>query len=99
MEAMRQRIREVAAILKLSEEQIARPLTLRHQEIGGFCLGHGIQAEWLLEGRRRIFKGDPIEVGPNMTGAEFAEVVRTLPKSAQQEIEAKLREMVQEQKP
>ncbi|MCA1546434.1 hypothetical protein I6F36_06395 [Bradyrhizobium sp. BRP19] len=94
-EAMRRRIREVAAILKLSEEQIEWPLTLKHREIGRFCLEHGVQAEWLLEGRGRIFKDDPIEVGPNMTGAEFAEVVRTLPIADQQAIAVKLREFAE----
>ncbi|WP_407160171.1 hypothetical protein [Bradyrhizobium sp. STM 3557] len=94
-EAMRRRIRKVAAILKLSEEQIEWPLTLRHREIGRFCLKHGVQAEWLFEGRGRIFKDDAIEVGPNMTGAEFAEVVTTLPMADRRAIEAKLRQLAE----
>ena len=30
--------------------------------------------EWLLENRGRIFRTDPIVLGPNMTGAEFAAI-------------------------
>ncbi len=68
-------------------------MTLRHREIGRFCLERGIQAEWLLEGRGRTFRDDPIEVGPNMTGAEFVEF--TLPIADQQAISAELRQIAE----
>jgi hypothetical protein len=48
----------------------------------------------LLEGKGRIFKKNPITLNPNMTGSEFAAVVRTLPAADQRLIEARLREMV-----
>jgi hypothetical protein len=37
---------------------------------------------------------DPIELSPNMTGSEFASVVRTLPLADQRKIEAKAREIL-----
>jgi hypothetical protein len=96
-EAMRRRIREVARIRNLSREQINWPLTLRHRAIGEFMIEHGVCGEWLLEGRGRIFKDDPIEIGPNMTGAEFAEIVRTLPAAQQRTIEATVRQLAERQ--
>jgi hypothetical protein len=92
-EAMRRRIRDVAASRDLSDEEIKSALTLKHQEIARFSEQHGVNIEWLLEGRGRIFKKDPITINPNMTGSEFAAVVRTLPAADQRSIEAKLREM------
>ncbi|HZR88392.1 MAG TPA: hypothetical protein VFB02_16410 [Bradyrhizobium sp.] len=92
-EAMRKRIREVAASRNLSEQQIKPALTLKHHHIGLFCDQYGVQLEWLLEGRGRMFENDPIELGPNMTGTEFATVVSELPIAAQREIAALMREM------
>jgi hypothetical protein len=77
----------------LSDEEIKPALTLKHREIARFSEQHGVNMEWLLEGKGRIFKTDPITVNPNMTGSEFAAVVRTLPAAEQRLIEAKLREM------
>jgi len=49
--AMRQRIRDVAASRDLSEEEIKPALTLKHHEIGEFTEKHGVNVEWLLEGK------------------------------------------------
>jgi hypothetical protein len=94
-EAMRRRIGDVAASRDLSDEEIKPALTLKHQEIARFSEHHGVNIEWLLEGKGRIFKKDPITINPNMTGSEFAAVVRTLPTADQRAIEARLREMVE----
>jgi hypothetical protein len=95
-EAMRQRIREVAASRGLSDEQIEPVLRLKHEEVGNFTEKHGVNLAWLLEGRGRIFKTDPIRLGPIMTEDEFAAVVTTLPMADQQAIGAMLRDLSQE---
>lgn len=95
-DAMRQRIREVAASRDLSDEEIKPVLRLKHHEIGKFTEKHGVNLEWLLEGKGRIFKKDPITLNPNMTGGEFAAVVATLPPADQQAISTKMREILQE---
>lgn len=94
-EAMRQRIRDVAASRDLCDEEIKAALTLKHEPIWQFSQQHGVNLEWLLEGKGRIFKKDPIELSPNMTGSEFAEIVTTLPVTDQRAIEAKMRELLQ----
>jgi hypothetical protein len=58
-DAMRQRIRDIAASRDLSDEEIRPVLKLRHEEIGRFTEAHGVNLEWLLEGRGRIFKIGP----------------------------------------
>jgi len=80
-EAMRRRIRDIAASRDLSEEEIKPVLTLKHHEIAKFTEKHGVNLEWLLEGKGRIFEKYP-------SAAELAAVVRTLPKAEQQMIEA-----------
>jgi hypothetical protein len=57
-EAMRRRIRDVAASRDLSDEEIKPALTLKHQEIACFSDQHDVNIEWLLEGTGRIFKKD-----------------------------------------
>ncbi len=57
---------------------------------------HGVNVEWLLEGKGRIFKKDPIRLSPNMTGGELAAVVATMPMADQQAIRATIREILQE---
>jgi hypothetical protein len=57
-EAMRRRIRDVAASRDLSGEEIKPALTLKHQEIACFSEQHDVNIEWLLEGTGRIFKKD-----------------------------------------
>jgi hypothetical protein len=96
-EAMRQRIRDVAASRDLSDEEIKPVLRLKHQAIGEFTEKHGVNLEWLLEGKGRVFKKDPIRLSPNSTGAEFAAVVRTLPAAEQQMIEAEVDRLLKEQ--
>jgi hypothetical protein len=93
---MRQRIRDIAASRDLPDEEIKPVLKLKHHEIAEFTEKHGVNLEWLLEGRGRIFKKDPIRLSPNSTGAEFAAVVRTLPMADQQAIGAMLRDLSQE---
>jgi hypothetical protein len=50
-EAMRGRIREVAASRGLSDDDIKRALTLRHRHVAEFTEKHGVKLDWLLEGR------------------------------------------------
>jgi hypothetical protein len=95
-EAMRQRIRDIAASRDLSDEEIKPALTLKHHEIANFTEKHGVNFEWLLEGKGRIFEKDPIRLGPNMTGGELAAVVATMPMADQQAIRATVREILQE---
>ena len=95
-EAMRQRIRDIAASRDLSDEEIKPVLKLKHHEIAEFTEKHGVNVEWLLEGKGRVFEKDPIRLSPNSTGAEFAAVVATMPMADQQAIRATVREIVQE---
>ena len=50
-EAVRQRIRDIAASRDLSDEEIKPVLKLKHHEIAEFTEKHGVNLEWLLEGR------------------------------------------------
>src|SRR6266568_7867932 len=86
--AMRQRIRDIAASRDLSDEEIKPALTLKHLAIADFSERYGVNLKWLLERKGRIFRTDPIMLGPNMTGAELAALVRTLPEAQQRKIEA-----------
>jgi hypothetical protein len=58
-EAMRQRVREIAASRDLSDEVIRPVLKLKHEEVGRFCQTHGVNLGWLLEGVGPIFKAWP----------------------------------------
>jgi hypothetical protein len=58
-EAMRQRIREIAASRDLSDEEIKPVLKLKHEEVGRFCEAHGVNIGWLLEGVGPMFKAWP----------------------------------------
>jgi hypothetical protein len=58
-EAMRQRIREIAASRDLSDEEIKPALTLKHHEIANFTEKHGVNLAWLLEGKGQIFESGP----------------------------------------
>jgi hypothetical protein len=91
--AMRQRIRDVAASRELSDEEIKPALSLKHHEIAKFTEVHGVNLEWLLEGPGRIFEADPIVIGPNMTGSEFAACYREMPPEHQAVISDLLRGM------
>jgi hypothetical protein len=95
-EAMRRRIKDIAASRDIPDHEIRPVLSLRHRHIGEFVTKYGVNLEWLLEGEGRIFKTDPITLNPNMTGSEFAAVVATLPVAEQQAIRAKARELLQE---
>ena len=95
-EAMRQRIREIAASRDLSDEEIKPALSLKHYKLVLFVEKHGVNWPWLLEGKGRIFKKDPIRLSPNSTGAEFAAVIRTLPEAEQQMIEATVDRLLKE---
>jgi hypothetical protein len=95
-EAMRQRIREVAASRDLSDEEIKPALSLKHFKLVKFVEKHGINWQWLLEGAGRMFRKDPIRLSPNSTGEEFAAVVTTLPMADQQAISTMVREILQE---
>jgi ATP-dependent Clp protease ATP-binding subunit ClpA len=95
-EAMRQRIREIAASRDLSDEEIMPVLSLKHQRVAEFVDKHGVNFEWQYEGRGRIFEKDPIRLCPNMTGRDLAAVVATMPEPDQHAIRAKARELLQE---
>ncbi len=95
-EAMRRRIRDIAASRDLSDEEIKPVLGLRRREIGEFTEKHGVNLEWLLEGKGRIFENDPIWLSANMTGTELAAVVTTMPMADQQAIKTMVCEMVQQ---
>jgi hypothetical protein len=95
-DAMRQRIRDVAASRDLSDEEIKPVLRLKHEAIGEFTEKHGVNVEWLLEGKGRIFEKDPIILNPKTTAAELAAVVRTLPEAKQRTIEAVVDQLLKE---
>jgi hypothetical protein len=86
-EAMRQRIRDIAASRDLSDEEIKPVLKLKHEEVGRFTETHGVNLGWLLEGKGRIFKKDQ---------QDLAAVVATMPMADQQAIRATIREILQE---
>ena len=69
-EAMRQRIRDIAASRDLSDEEIRPVMKLKHHEIANFTEKHGVNVEWLLEGKGSIFKKDPAAVVANMPEAD-----------------------------
>lgn len=95
-DAMRQRIKDVAASRDLSEDEIKPAMTCKHQAIGEFAKKHGVNLEWLIAGKGRIFEKDPIVLGPNSTGSEFAAVVAMMPKAEQDMIEAMVDQILQE---
>jgi hypothetical protein len=97
-EAMRQRIREIAASRDLSDEEIKPALRLKHQQIAEFAEKHGVNLKWLFEGMGSIFKTGPIRLCPTMTGNEFAAVVTTLPMADQRAIGTMLRDLVQQER-
>jgi hypothetical protein len=95
-EKMRRRIRGIGARRDLSDEDIKGALTLKHHEIAKLIEKHGVNAEWLLEGKGRVFQNDKIELNPNMSGAELAALVRTLPDAQQRKIEAVVDRLLKE---
>jgi hypothetical protein len=95
-EAMRRRIKDIAASRGIPDDEIRPVLSLKHQHIGAFAAKYGVNHEWLLEGKGRIFEKDPITINPNMTGSEFAAVVTTLPVADQQAITTMVRELLRE---
>jgi hypothetical protein len=95
-EAMRWRIKAIAVSRNLSDEDVKGAMTCKHHEVGKFVEKHGVNIEWLLEGKGRIFKKDPIALNPNMTGSEFAAVVTTLPMTDQQAIRTMVDSILEE---
>jgi hypothetical protein len=94
-EAMRQRIRDLAASCDLPDDEIKSVLRLKHQEIGAFAVKHSVSLAWLLEGAGPIFKKYPTAPRPEMTGEEFAAVVATLPVVHQEAIRAAALELLE----
>jgi hypothetical protein len=88
-EAMRRRIKDIATSRDIPDHEIRSVLSLKCRHIGEFATKYSVNLEWLLEGRGRIFKKDPI-------GGEFAAVVATMPDADQQAIRATIREILQE---
>jgi hypothetical protein len=54
-QAMRERIRDIAARRGLSEDDIRPALKLKYEAIGAFCLTYKVRAEWLFEGSGPIW--------------------------------------------
>jgi hypothetical protein len=61
-EAMRGRIRKVAVTLKLSDDEIRRPLSLRHKAIAEFFQVYAVNLKWLYEGVGPMFNGGPVSL-------------------------------------
>jgi hypothetical protein len=57
-EAMRRRIKDIAASRDIPDDEIRPVLSLRHRCIGEFTTKYNVNLEWLLEGDGRIFKKD-----------------------------------------
>lgn len=55
-EAMRRRIKDIAASRDIPDDEIRPVLSLRHRHIGEFVTKYSVNLEWLLEGEGRIFK-------------------------------------------
>ena len=94
--AFRARVTTFAEKNSIPKSELAWLGRIKHHEIANFTEKHGVNLEWLLEGKGRIFEKDPIRLSPNSTGAEFAAVVRTLPEAEQQMIEAAVDRLLQE---
>jgi hypothetical protein len=86
-EAMRRRIKDIAASRDIPDDEIRTVLSLRHRHIGEFATKYSVNLEWLLEGKGRIFKKDQ---------QDRAAVVATMPEADQQAIRATVREILQE---
>jgi hypothetical protein len=55
-DAMRQRIKDIAASRDIPDDEIRRVLSLRHHHIAKFVTTYNVSLDWLLEGRGPIFK-------------------------------------------
>ena len=97
-EAMRRRIKDIAASRDIPDDEIRPVLSLKHRHIGAFATKYSVNLEWLIEGKGRIFKKDLPRLSPNMTGDKFAAVVSTLPMADQQAISDKMRELLQNER-
>jgi hypothetical protein len=58
-EAMRQRIREVAALRQIPDDEIKPVLGLRHHAVAAFGEAQGLNYGWLLEGEGEMFRCGP----------------------------------------
>jgi hypothetical protein len=58
-EAMRQRIREIAASRDIPDDEIRPALSLKHRHIVEFATKYSVNFEWLLEGVGPMFKAWP----------------------------------------
>jgi DNA-binding transcriptional MerR regulator len=94
-EAMRKRINIVALLRGLSVEEIKPVLTLKHSQIAKFTEERGVNLEWLLEGRGRVFNNEP--ANSNRSPAELAALVHTMPEAQQRKIEAVVDFLLEEQ--
>jgi hypothetical protein len=95
-DAMRRRIRDIAGSRDLSDEEIKPALTLKHHQIANFAEKHGVNLEWLFEGKGRVFETDPITVNSSMTGKEFAAVLGQMPLPDQQMIRGMIDQILEE---
>lgn len=51
-EAMRRRIKDIAAARDIPDDEIRPVLSLRHRHIGEFATKYGVSLEWLIEGNQ-----------------------------------------------
>jgi hypothetical protein len=58
-EAMRQRIREVASLRQIPDDEIKSVLGLKHHAVAAFGEAHGLNYGWLLEGEGEMFRRGP----------------------------------------
>jgi hypothetical protein len=94
-DAIRTRIRDVAATRDLSDEEIKPAMTTKHFELVQFAHKYAVNIEWLITGNGCIFKKDRAKRPQSraMTGKEFAEVLIMLPEDEQRLMMAKLTEL------
>ena len=86
-DAMRRRIKDIAASRDIPDDEIRPVLSLKHRHIGEFATKYSVNLGWLLEGKGRIFKKDQ---------QDLAAVVATMPEADQQAIRATVSEILQE---
>jgi hypothetical protein len=78
------------------DKSAVRPAGQSPKMLGWVVEERGVNFEWIVEGRGRIFKRDPVTLGPSSTGEEFAAVVSTLSMADQQAITTMVREILEE---
>jgi hypothetical protein len=90
-DAIRTRIRDVAASLDLSDDEIKPAMTTKHFELIQFTQKYAVNIEWLITGKGRIFEKDGAKQPPcTMKGEDLAAAICKLPDKEQRLMLAKL---------